>query len=105
MEAALSNIDDLKGEALDSALEAVGLLEGNKARSADEKRALLRDREQQVASEGTVQVAVAYPYDRHETNIDGIGVLTRDPTPVSRDQLDAVKAGAESAGVKLSVGR
>lgn len=106
MEAATTNIDDLKGDALDAALDGAGLLDGNKSKSVDEKRTLLREHEEALANAGNVGVKVRWPVTYFETGIDGVGTINYDtPTPVPKDKLDAVKQAAESADTVLIVGR
>jgi hypothetical protein len=106
MEAATTNIDDLKGDALDAALDGADLLDGNKSKSVDEKRALLREHEEALANAGNVSVKVQWPVTSLDTGIEGVGTINFDnPTPVSKNQLDAVKEAAASADVVLIVGR
>lgn len=106
MEAALSNIDDLKGDALDGALDGAGLLDGNKSKTVDEKRALLREHEEALANEGNVSVRVQWPVTSLDTGVEGVETITFDsPTPVAKDKLEAVKEAAASVDVGLIVGR
>ena len=110
MEAATTtDIEALTGEALDNALEARGLLEGNKSKSADDKRDLLRKAEAEAEAEasksGEVTVAVGYPHHEFESQVDDVPTITSAGVTIPRGKLDAVKEVAKTYEVPLVVKR
>lgn len=98
MEASETNIEELKGEALDAALEARGL---PKTGTADEKRQALKDRLAQDAKQGTTRVGVRWPVDSLDTGLEGVPVIGQEPTEVPKDKLDAIREAARTADVAL----